>query len=96
VERHYADSESLKPLFPLISEELYDENGVFLGVSGTGNPVLLDVWSKPNLNFVIVSVEGSGKSMTVKVYLKRLCELDDKILYVGVGPESEYIRVAGP
>jgi hypothetical protein len=95
VERHYADSESLKPLFPLISEELHDENGVFLGVSGTGSPVLLDVWSKPNLNFVVVGVTGSGKSMTAKVYLKRLRELDNKILYVGVDPESEYTRVAG-
>ena len=95
VEKHYADAESLKPLFPLISEELHDENGVFLGVSGTGSPVLLDVWSKPNLNFVIVGVTGSGKSMTAKVYLKRLRELDKKMLYVGVDPESEYTRVAG-
>jgi adenylate kinase len=95
VEKHYADSESLKPLFPLISEELHDPNGVFLGVSGTGSPVLLDVWSKPNLNFVVVGVTGSGKSMTAKVYLKRLRELDSKILYVGVDPESEYTRVAG-
>jgi hypothetical protein len=95
IEKHYADSESLKPLFPLISEELHDESGVFLGVSGTGSPVLLDVWSKPNLNFVIVGVTGSGKSMTAKVYLKRLRELDKRILYVGVDPESEYTRVAG-
>lgn len=95
VEKHYADSESLKPLFPLITEELHDPNGVFLGVSGTGSPMLLDVWSKPNLNFVIVGVTGSGNSSTAKVYLKRLRELDDKILYVGVDPESEYTQVAG-
>jgi len=95
VEKHYTDSESLKPLFPLVSEELHDESGVFLGVSGTGSPVLLDVWSKPNLNFVVVGVTGSGKSMTAKVYLKRLRELDKSIIYVGVDPESEYTRVAG-
>jgi len=95
IEKHYADSESLKPLFPLISEELHDESGVFLGVSGTRSPVLLDVWSKPNLKFVVVGVTGSGKSMTAKVYLKRLREVDVKILYVGVDPESEYTRVAG-
>jgi hypothetical protein len=34
VEKRYADSESLKPLFPLISEELHDENGV-LDASGS-------------------------------------------------------------
>ena len=55
---------------------------------------MLDVWSRPNLNFVIVGVTGSGKSMTAKVYSKRLRELGDKILYVGVDPESEYTRVA--
>jgi len=47
------------------------------------------------LNFVVVDVTGSDKSMTAKIYLKRLSEVDDKILYVGVDPESEYMRVAG-
>jgi putative protein kinase ArgK-like GTPase of G3E family len=54
--------------------------------------VLLDVWSESNLNFVIVGVTGSGKSMMTKVYLKRLRELDNKILYVGVDP-SQSTRV---
>ncbi|MEM4481421.1 MAG: DUF87 domain-containing protein [Desulfurococcaceae archaeon] len=94
VEKRYADGESLKALFPLVDEELQDVNGVFLGVSGTGSPVLIDVWSKHNLNFVVAGVTGSGKSVTAKVYLKRLRELDRKIVYVGVDPESEYTRVA--
>ncbi|MEM1842236.1 MAG: DUF87 domain-containing protein [Ignisphaera sp.] len=94
IEKTYTDTYSLKPLFFLIDEELHDNDGVFLGVSGTGSPVLLDVWSKPNMNFVIVGVSGSGKSMTTKVYLKRLRELDKSILYVGVDPESEYTKVA--
>lgn len=94
IEKHYIDSESVKALFPLIDEELHDADGVFLGVSGTGSPVLLNVWSKPNFNYVIVGVTGSGKSMTAKVYLKRLRELDKSIVYVGVDPESEYTRVA--
>ncbi|MEM2025033.1 MAG: DUF87 domain-containing protein [Desulfurococcaceae archaeon] len=38
----------------------------------TGSPVLIDVWSKPNLNFAVAGVTGSGKSLTAKVYLKRL------------------------
>jgi len=94
IEKHYTDGESIKALFPLIDEELHDPNGVFLGVSGTGSPVLLDVWSKSNLNFVIVGVTGSGKSMTAKVYLKRLREIDKSTLYVGVDPESEYTKIA--
>jgi hypothetical protein len=34
IEKHYADSESLKPLFPLISEELHDESGYSSGSRG--------------------------------------------------------------
>ncbi|MEM1679429.1 MAG: DUF87 domain-containing protein [Ignisphaera sp.] len=94
IEKTYTDTYSLKPLFFLIDEELYDPRGVFLGVSGTGSPVLLDVWCKPNLNFVMVGVTGSGKSMTTKIYLKRLREIDKSILYVGVDPESEYTKIA--
>ncbi|MEM4476373.1 MAG: DUF87 domain-containing protein [Desulfurococcaceae archaeon] len=95
IEKHYVDSESIKALFPLIDEELHDADGVLLGVSGTGSPVLLDLWSKPNFNYIIVGVTGSGKSMAAKVYLKRLRELSKSIVYVGVDPESEYTKVAG-
>jgi len=94
VEKTYVDTQSLKPLFFLIDEELHDEGGVFIGVSGTGSPVLLNPWSKPNLNFVVVGVTGSGKSMTAKVFLKRLRELYPSIPYVGVDPESEYVKVS--
>ncbi|PNV81172.1 MAG: conjugal transfer protein TrbE [Fervidicoccus sp.] len=94
IEKHFSDGESLKPLFFLIDEELHDPNGVFLGMSGTGSPVLLDLWSKPNLNFVIVGITGSGKSMTAKVFLKRLREKDASIPIVGIDPESEYTEIA--
>jgi hypothetical protein len=93
LERGYADAESLKPLFMLVEEELQDPEGVFVGVSGTGSPVLLDLWSRPNYNFVIVGVTGSGKSMAAKVYMKRLVERA-RLPIIGVDPESEYTRVA--
>jgi len=95
IEKRYADLESLKALFPFIDEELHERGGVFLGMSGTGSPVLLDLWSKPNLNFVILGATGSGKSMTAKLYLKRLRSSFPEILYVGIDPEGEYARVAG-
>ncbi|MEM1679563.1 MAG: DUF87 domain-containing protein [Ignisphaera sp.] len=94
IEKHYTDGESIKALFPLIDEELYDTNGIFLGISGTGSPVLLDVWARENLNFVIIGVTGSGKSMTAKIYLKRLREINSNIVYIGIDPESEYTKVA--
>lgn len=95
LEKKYADTYSLKSFFPLVDEELRDEQGVFLGVSASGSPVVLDLWSKPNLNFVVLGVSGAGKSMAVKVFLKRLREMDKRITYVGVDPESEYTRIAG-
>lgn len=94
LERAYSDVSSMGSLFFLVDEELIDDNGVFLGVSGTGSPVVLNPWTKPNLNFVILGVTGSGKSMTAKVFLKRLRELSRGIPYVGVDPESEYTRVS--
>ncbi len=92
LEKTYTDTQSLKPLYFLVDEELHDEGGVFLGLSGAGSPVILNPWTKPNLNLVILGVTGSGKSMTAKVFLKRLRELIKDIPYVGVDPESEYIR----
>jgi len=94
VERTYSDVTSLKPLFFLVDEEMHDTGGVFLGFSGSGSPVMLDLWSKPNLNFVILGVTGSGKSMSAKLYLKRLRERVREVTYVGVDPESEYTKVA--
>lgn len=94
VEKTYTDTASLKPLFFLVDEEMHDDGGVFLGFSGSGSPVMLDLWSKPNLNFVVLGVSGSGKSMSVKLYLKRLRERVEKVTYVGIDPESEYTRVA--
>jgi len=93
LERGYADAESLKPLFMLVEEELQDPDGVFMGVSGTGSPVLLDLWSRSNYNFVIVGVTGSGKSMATKLYMKRLVERVG-VPVIGVDPESEYTRMA--
>ncbi|MEO3993825.1 MAG: DUF87 domain-containing protein [Desulfurococcaceae archaeon TW002] len=94
VEKTYTDTTSLKPLFFLVDEEMHDAGGVFLGFSGSSSPVMLDLWSKPNLNFVVLGVTGSGKSMSVKLYLKRLKERVEEVTYVGVDPESEYTRVA--
>jgi len=85
-------------MYMLVDEELHDPQGIFLGVSGTGSPVVMDVWSRENLNFIICGVTGSGKSMTAKVFLKRLAEkaVEEgvEVPIIGVDPESEYTRVA--
>ncbi len=90
LEPRYADSMSLRALFPFVDEELRDEGGVLVGFSGSGSPVVLNPWAKPNPIFTIVGVSGSGKSMTAKVFMSRLHEVDDDTPIVGVDPESEY------
>jgi len=92
VEKRFSDAESMKPLFFLIDEDLHDEGGVFLGISGTGSPVVLNLWKKPNQNFVIIGSTGSGKSMAAKIFVKRTKEMDEGIPVVGIDPESEYTR----
>jgi hypothetical protein len=91
LEKKYTDTLSIRPFFPLISEDLRDEEGIFLGLSGTGNPVEFDIYSRHNYNFVILGVSGAGKSMTAKIYLNRMMQKHKDIVVVGIDPENEYV-----
>jgi len=91
LKKKFTDTESAKAFFTFISEEVYDPDGIFLGVSGTGHPVVFDVYSKPNYLTVILGVSGSGKSTTAKIYLKRMLEKHD-LTVIGIDPESEYVK----
>ena len=93
LEKKFTDTESAKAFFTFISEEVYDPNGIFLGLSGTGHPVVFDVYSKPNYLMVILGITGSGKSMTAKIYLKRMLE-KHKLTVIGIDPESEYVSAS--
>ncbi|MFP3205323.1 MAG: ATP-binding protein [Metallosphaera yellowstonensis] len=79
--------------YPLISEDLLDENGVFVGFSETGSPVLFNPYSRNNYNIVILGETGSGKSMTAKILLKRMKEKYGIKIW-GIDPEDEYVKVA--
>ena len=80
-------------LYPLISEDLLDENGVFVGFSETGSPVLFNPYMRNNYNIVILGETGSGKSMTSKILLKRMKEKYGIKIW-GIDPENEYVKVA--
>lgn len=88
-----ADAGSMKALFPLIRETLVDDGGVFLGFSGTGDPIVVNPYRRQNYLMLILGETGSGKSMTAKVYLSRL-HAKTKIEVFGVDPENEYIGFA--
>jgi hypothetical protein len=80
-------------LYPLISEDLLDENGVFVGFSETGSPVLFNPYMRNNYNIVILGETGSGKSMTSKILLKRMKEKYGIKIW-GIDPENEYVKVS--
>ncbi|MEM4114641.1 DUF87 domain-containing protein (plasmid) [Sulfolobus tengchongensis] len=79
--------------YPLISEDLIDADGIFLGFSDSGSPVLFNPYMRNNHNIVILGETGSGKSMTLKILLKRMKE-KYKIKIWGIDPENEYVKLA--
>lgn len=89
----YADGVSMRCLYPLIKENLAEMGGVFIGFSGTGDPVIFDPYRRYNYLMLILGESGSGKSMTAKTYLSRLHAKTGVPIY-GIDPESEYVRIA--
>ena len=92
IEKKYIDTESLKPFFPLISEEVVEEGGIFLGVSGTGNKIIYNPYAKINYNVVILGETGSGKSMSNKVIQRRYYISHPEWPLLGFDPENEYVK----
>ena len=60
--------------FPFLSQTLFEETGILEGISHTGEPVVVDWWSKQrrNANRLIVGPSGSGKSFKVHMDIDRL------------------------
>ncbi|PVU76720.1 hypothetical protein DDW12_09420 [Sulfolobus islandicus] len=91
IEKNFIDSISAGAFYMFISEDLIDENGVFLGISGSNSPVIFNPYFMNNYNIVILGESGSGKSMTTKVFLRRLRKKMN-IEINGIDPENEYVK----
>jgi ABC-type dipeptide/oligopeptide/nickel transport system ATPase component len=91
IEKNFLDSTSAEAFYPFISEDLIDENGIFLGISGSNSPVLLNPYKRNNYNIVILGETGSGKSMTAKVFLRRSRHRLN-VGINGIDPENEYVK----
>jgi len=87
----YVDTLTAAVFYPFINENLIDEEGIFLGVSDSGSPIILNPYRRQNYNIVILGSTGSGKSMTTKVMLKRLKENFEDLYIAGIDPENEYV-----
>ncbi|HVB23421.1 MAG TPA: DUF87 domain-containing protein [Ktedonobacteraceae bacterium] len=92
------DSTTLATMFPFLSNSLSMPDGVFMGLTETHEPVLLNPWDNAleNPHMFIGGVTGSGKSYLGKLLIER-----DLLIHAGRGdqcfvidPDLEYQTLA--
>ena len=81
--------------YPFVSNELYDENGILLGVNSFNNSVVMvdrfDTEKYKNANMCVIGASGSGKSYFMKLMVarNRLLNIDQYI----IDPDREYTNI---
>lgn len=76
-------------LLPVLGTPFGDPGQPLVGVNtGTGAPVYLDLFGRPNHNALIVGTSGAGKSVTAKTLLIRHAVQGARVLVID--PDSEY------
>ncbi len=92
------DSTSVASTFPFLSNALMMPGGTFLGLSGNGEPVLLDPWhpSLENPHAFVGGVSGAGKSYIGKLWLERslLTNGMQGERHSVIDPDGEFKRLA--
>ncbi|HET8846441.1 MAG TPA: DUF87 domain-containing protein [Ktedonobacteraceae bacterium] len=92
------DAASVASTFPFMSNSLTMPQGTFLGLTGTGEPVLLDPWSTAleNPHAFIGGVTGGGKSYLGKLWLERSLLMNglNGEQYAVIDPDGEYLNLA--
>jgi len=90
ISRLIVDSKTLGLLYPFASDSINDPGGIFLGINPENRmPIFFNVYTRRNYNMVIIGESGSGKSITAKVYVKRMFEKFRPEIYI-IDPEGEY------
>ncbi|WP_285519992.1 VirB4 family type IV secretion system protein [Thermococcus nautili] len=95
----YIDTLSLRTFYPFIGNDLIEPNGFLLGINLlTQRPVVINLYSKTvqSYNFVIVARTGGGKSVTMKLLIRRQNKIMEEMgynypIYI-IDPENEYIK----
>jgi len=86
---YHLTSSSASSLFPFVSSDLVDRNGIFLGINlENSSMVILDRWKYDNPHMVILARSGSGKSYTAKLEVMRNLMMGTDVLILD--PENEY------
>lgn len=92
------DALSIATTFPFMSNALTMPKGTFLGLTGTGEPVLLDPWdpSLENPHAFLGGVTGAGKSYLGKLWVERGLLVNGKTgeRVSVIDPDGEYERLA--
>lgn len=88
-------TEGLSSTYPFVSSELYDEDGVLLGVNNYNHSlIVIDRFNSSlykNANMCVLGTSGAGKSFLVKLMILRNRYLG--IQQFVIDPDSEYKRV---
>lgn len=93
------DSTSVATTFPFLSNSLIMPSGCLLGMTGAGEPVLLDPWDTgalENPHAFVGGVTGAGKSYLGKLWLARslLCNGVQGEQCSVIDPDGEYAPLA--
>jgi hypothetical protein len=92
------DTSSVATTFPFMSNALTMPGGAFLGLTGTGEPVLLDPWHAglENPHAFVGGVTGGGKSYLGKLWLERSLLVNgiNGERYAVIDPDGEYLKLA--
>ncbi|HVU68421.1 MAG TPA: DUF87 domain-containing protein, partial [Ktedonobacteraceae bacterium] len=92
------DASSIATTFPFISNALMMPGGTFLGLTGTGEPVLLNPWdaSLENPHAFMGAVTGAGKSYLGKLWIERGLLINGKTgeRVSVIDPDGEYEKLA--
>lgn len=81
--------------YPFLSNELYDKNGVLIGVNAFNNSVVMvdrfDSEKYKNANMCVIGASGSGKSYFMKLMItrNRLLNVEQYI----IDPDREYTKI---
>ena len=88
-------SEGLCATYPFISNELFDKNGVLVGVNDVDKSLIMidrfDTKKYKNSNMCVIGTSGSGKSYFTKLMILRNRYLN--ISQYVIDPEREYLKI---
>ena len=89
----YVETDSLHPLFPFLSAELYEKGGTSWGMNVvTKKAILYNYKKRRNYNIGIVATSGAGKSHTIKIIVTRAQKMYPNAFFFFVDIENEYVE----